>query len=118
MLSKSSSTAPSLAWVNYDLTAKDKAKLSELMAVDGHLDEALSRLVSDGYKIQLVYDGWAKCVAAYVFPGLSTPSNQGMALSARARTATGALWGVVFRHFEVFKGQWRVPEQRVAIDDL
>lgn len=117
MAKNNAAQASQVAWCNYDLTVKDKARMNELYPDATALETAVQELIGGGHKISIVYDGWAKAFAAYAFPTPDNPLNKGLALSARSRTALGALRGLVFRHAVVFKGNWRASTPGAVLDD-
>jgi len=106
-----------IVWVNYDLTKQDKARMAELFTNEDDVYAATEALIRSDHKITLGWDERAKAFAAYAFPNATNSLNRGMALSARSRTAFGALMGLVYRHNVVFEGNWRADNNGPRLDD-
>lgn len=88
-----------------------------MFAEPNALNDCLEALLNTTYKVTLQFDEFSKAFAAYIWPGSNNGENKGMCLSARGRTPVAALKGVLFRHFDVFQGSWRVPTSKVKLDD-
>ena len=118
MAKNDATKANDLVWINYDLTKQDKEKLKKYFAEDDSEFQALEAAINTGHKLTVGYDGFAKAFAAYLFPGPNNSINKGMALSARGSTASSALRGLLYRHFVIFEGSWRVLQSGPKLDDV
>lgn len=108
---------PDVAWVNRDLTKQEKERMKKAYPDAQTVFDALDALVNTGHKFSVGWDGYANCYAASAFPTPNNSLNRGMALTARSTTIMGTLRGLVFRHFNIYEGNWRVENVRTRLDD-
>lgn len=106
-----------IKWVNYDLTKQDKAKMVEVLSNDEDLYAGLELLIKQKHRVSFGWDGNAEAFVAFAFPDKDHPTHAGMALSARSRTALGALMGLVYRHVVVFDCKWNIEYSGPHLDD-
>lgn len=111
------SKTPDIVWVNYDLTKQDKERLKKYFADQENEYAAAEACINTEHKISVGWDARAGAFAAYAYPTPSNSLNKGMALSARGSTIRSALRGLLFRHFVIFEGNWRVLNSGPALDD-
>lgn len=106
----------SVSWVNYTLTTDEKKALK---TAEFDADNALLRLVEEGYKITMGFDKFNECFSCFVVPTGEGHKHTGMILSGRGSTPLKALKQGCYIHWQVFDGDWtdvRVS-QREELDD-
>jgi len=94
-----------LEFVNRELTTEElpvyRNWREDHDAVYGEVD----RMLEDGYKFSLKYDEYTSAYAAFVFASDGS-DNAGKCLTGRGGTSYRALSEVVFKHVELFGGNW------------
>lgn len=92
-------------FVNYELNANETAIYrkwrDDLDTVVGQLD----RMTQDGYKVSIKYDGYSESFAAFIFAD-DASDNAGRCLTGRGGTTYRALAEAIFKHVEIFGGDW------------
>lgn len=92
-------------FVNYELSAEETAVYrkwrDDVAGLIGHLD----RMAQDGYKVSIKYDDYSESFACFVFAD-DAGDNAGKCLTGRGGTTYRALAEALFKHVEIFGGDW------------
>jgi hypothetical protein len=107
-------------WVNYDLDEALALQCKQWTPDFEELDDKVTGLIVEGYKLQTQWDEKNQCFACYCFVvGTKTP-NTGLILAGRGSTGLKAIRQVIFKHYVALKGVWPRPKREIArnaIDD-
>lgn len=114
---KADDSRPQVAWVNLDLNKSQTAEMKKQLPDAAEVLGWVHRLLDDGYSVTMKAEPAYDCHAAYCFPARTEPLNAGMALAARGSSPFSALRGLVYRHYTVFDGNWRVPASALHVDE-
>lgn len=105
-------------FVNTSLDDDVKAKIKEAPWDIEAFNNAMVKLMSDGYKLTVRYDAKNDCFAAWL---VAPPngSNKGYILAGRGSTPFKAVKQVSYIHFVVYDGDWSegVVRSVEAVDD-
>lgn len=93
-------------WVSCDLDESEKKHLKANKMPGEQLVNALSQLVDDGYKVSVSKDEKNDCVGAFLTAPKVLYDNQNVVLSSRGPDVDGALRVLMYKHFEILKGDW------------
>lgn len=106
----------SVIWVNYTLSADQKA---ELKSQTFDFDNALLRLTEEGMKVTIAYDDFNECYSCYLIPKSPDHTNAGCILSGRGSTPIKAIKQAAYIHWNIFDGDWSDARQsrREELDD-
>ena len=99
-------------FINYELSSEQSRACSEWRQDADNVMNLLSEMVENGYKITQKWDGNNNCPVCYVFPGPDT-ENSGFILTGRGSTAFRAVAQAIYKHYEVFHGDWSNARTRV-----
>jgi len=93
-------------WVSCELADSDKKHLKSVKVSHEQIFSSLAQLIDDGYRLSLGYEERNDCVGVY----LNAPKNPSveytMCLSARGPDIEKALTVLMYKHFEMLKGDW------------
>ena len=105
-----------VSWVNYTLSADQKA---ELKSQTFDFDNALLRLTEEGMKVTIAYDDFNECYSCYLIPKSPDHTNAGCILSGRGSTPIKAVKQAAYIHWNIFDGNWSDARQsrRDELDD-
>lgn len=84
-------------FVNLKLTDADKEHIRTALEEQNTIEETLSPLIEDGYKISLRYDASNKCYLAAASPTDNEHTNAGYTLSARGPSLEGAVAALYYK---------------------
>jgi hypothetical protein len=109
-----------ILFINYDLADDVKKQFKVWVGKNtDRLEDMMNSVVEAGYQVSVKTDTFNDCIGAYLIAKGTKTENDGYILCGRSRTATGALFGLFFRHFVVFEQMWPVHNHRAnPIDDF
>lgn len=118
---KSSNGQP--AWrpgefISVSLTPDDIARIKATPLDAERIDDSLTALIHDGYKVSVKHDQMHQCYACYVV-GPEQGVNRGAILTGRGSTPMKAMRQALYIHHVVLEGDWPNVNERARgeIDD-
>lgn len=91
--------------------SKDQKKQLMAWDVKGEVTfDAITRLVSDGFKLSVSADRAHDCVGAYLTSPKATDGSRQQCLAARGPDMFGAFRALVFKHSIILDGDWGAVE--------
>lgn len=103
---KKQSSKPAFRFINYNL---DTAEKDDLRKMDIHVEfgnEALEKLVSEGYKFSLTYDSKNNSFIVSMIDTMDTSPYWNCCISGRGSSLANARASVLYRHVIVAEGDW------------
>jgi len=94
-------------FVDYDLSAEDKALCKAQILDVEQFDALLVRLIEGGYKLSVKWDTYTKCNASFLISDDPLNENFGLILTGRGSTPLKAIKQVLYKHFQCLGGDWR-----------
>jgi len=93
-------------FVNYDLTASDKAELQRLKPTAESCLKEVTALAKEGYKLTIGWDDYSDTLAVWLIGHSPSCANHGFILPSRANDLVKAIASVIYKHKAVFDGKW------------
>lgn len=93
-------------FVNWSLTDEEKAACKEWSVTMGDFDNALGKLIEEGYKVTVSYDNYRSCFTASIVPTKDAKMNVGYILTGKGSTPLKAIKQVLYIHFYIMGGEW------------
>lgn len=100
---------------NYELTKADVLRMKKEFIPKLEIPSLLDKLVEDGYRVTMKWDGFGNCPACWLQPIDAKNVNYGVILTGRGKTATNALIEVSFKHYMVFEGAWPARDDKPGV---
>lgn len=107
-------------FVRYELTNAEKERCKLWCTTFDELDDALSNIVSAGYRVSTKWDDYGNCYGCFVQTYDEKDANFGCILTGRGSTAAKAVKQALFKHFVIFDllwGAWLETRENPEIDD-
>lgn len=93
-------------FINWSLSPEEKAACKAWTMDIGDFDNALLKLVEDGYKVTTSWDGYREAFTASIVPTEDVPQNQGYILTGKGSTPLKAVKQALYIHYYVFDTDW------------
>lgn len=111
-----------IQFVNYDLTADDKARFKEWAHENSGqpMFDLIMQAAESGFNLSCKWSDFEGCHTAFLIATDKQAELKGWLLSGRGSTSFGAIAGVLFRHFVLFDCRWPIREdmKRARDDDF
>lgn len=101
-----SSSFKSISWVNCNLSDDDISSIENWELSDTELLTALSSLIGEGYAVSVKRSPDNLSVMATIIGQADTCDNVGKGMSAFADTPDDAIKVLLYKHFNLLRGQW------------
>jgi len=93
-------------FVNWSLSAEQKASCKEWLLKQGEMDNAISTLIEAGYKVTVSWDKYRACFTSSVVPTADAKSNQGYILTGKGSTPLKATKQALYIHYHIMGEEW------------
>lgn len=105
-------------FVNWSLSADEKAACREWSLVLDDYDDAVGSLIEAGYKVTVSYDNFRSCYTASIVPTKDAKSNQGYILTGKGSTSLKAIKRALYIHFHIMGEEWAAYSTAKAVEEL
>jgi len=105
-------------FVNWSLSAEEKASCKAWLAVEGDIDNAVLVLIEEGYKVTCSYDGYRSCFTASIVPSDDKSPNKGYILTGKGSTPLKAIKQALYIHYHIMDGEWSSYSVMGASEEL
>lgn len=99
-------------FVNRELSADETQLYRQWRSDIDDVDLTWRKALDDGYKFSVKYDDYSDSIVCFMFPD-DTSSNGGFILTGRGGTGYRALAECLYKHQEIFGGEWSRGLSRV-----
>lgn len=94
-------------FLNHTFTETDKQGFKTWAQENGNeMSSMLDKLLDDGYSLSVKFDSFSSAFAAFIQTSDASNENVGYILSGRSRSASMAIYAVLYRHYVLFEGVW------------
>jgi len=105
-------------FVNWALSAEEKVACKAWSLNLEDYDSAYGKLIEDGYKVTVSYDGFRSCFTASVVPAKDAKSNQGYILTGKGSTPLKAVKQAFYIHWHIMAEEWSSYSTAKAQEEL
>jgi hypothetical protein len=107
-----------VVFVNWSLSAEEKASCKAWLINLEDLDDALLKLVEGGYKTTLSWDTYRECFTASIVPTEDSDPNKGYILTGKGSTPLKAVKQACYIHWHVMDGNWSSYAKQAEREEL
>lgn len=93
-------------FVNYELSADERAACKAWQTGPGDVDSAALRFCEQGYRFSVKWDDYSHSFACFAQAVLPTSGNAGLMLTGRGSSPFKAVKQAMFKHFMIFDEEW------------
>jgi len=93
-------------FISFPLSEEQKREVKNAAWDLGELDNTLSRLCEENYKVTFSYDDYSSAYACFITPKGDKHSNFGYILTGRGSSPHKALKQAYYVHAVLFEGDW------------
>jgi len=93
-------------FISCELSEKQRQALKAIPISLEELDNTLTKLIEDNYKVSMSWDTYNSCYQAFLSTTDDQSEHSGWILSGRGSTASKSLKQLFYKHFTILKEQW------------
>ena len=105
-------------FVNYTLTEQERSHVKSLWAGPSDGDNAIIRLIEQGYSLSVSWDAFSSCFMCIIRPKGDPAPNAGFLLSGRGSTPLKAIRQAWYIHEFVFEHDWAAHFTRQSATEI
>ena len=105
-------------FVNWSLSAEEKAACKAWSLTVGDYASAIGGLVEAGYKVTVSYDNFRACFTASIVPTKDAKSNQGYILTGKGSDPLKAVKQALYIHYHIMGEEWAAYSTAKSVEEL